>query len=195
MSGRERAIRYGRLVALLVSTVGCTTHGVVRDATRTVGGHVDQLGRGLSEYTHTLEADAAARVERLAGQRRDLASVESKLQARLAIWSLAGRDVELRLYEGVVKAAADAVAAQRNLLDREAREAAALKDTQANFDLQSKQIKSLVQQLSELAEPRAFREQSAFLLGYLRSVGDEIQKLRDEAKKAADKAATVPAGQ
>jgi len=194
-AGRAHAIRQGWLAALLVSTVGCTTHAVVRDATRTVGGHVDQLNRGLSEYATTLENDAAARVDRLATQRRDLASVEYKLQARLAVWSLAGRDGELRLYEGVVKAAADAVAAQRSLIDQEARETAALKETQAKFDTQSTQLKSLVQQLSDLAEPPGLKEQSAFLLEYFKSVGKEIQKLRDEAKKAADKAAAVPASQ
>ncbi len=192
MSTTEHAIRYGCLAALIVATVGCTTHAAVRDTTRVVGGHVDQLNRRLSEYAKTLEADAADRVERLAAQRRDLAAVESGLQAQLAVWSLAGRDGELRLYEGVVKAAADAVAAERSLIDREAREAAALKDTQAKFDTQSKQFKSLVQQLSDLAEPPGFKEQSAFLFNYLKAVGDEIQKLQDEAKKAADEAEKVP---
>ncbi len=195
MSTRAHVIRYGCLAALVVSTVGCTTHAVVRDATRAVGGHVGQLDSGLSEYARTLEADAATRVERLAAQRRDLAAVESGLQAQLAVWSLAGRDGELRLYEGIVKAADDAVAAQRSLIDREAREAVALRDTQAKFDTQSKQFKSLVQQLSDLAEPPGFREQSAFLFNYLKAVGDEIQKLQDEAKKAADAAEKMPSGQ
>jgi len=192
MNTTEHAIRYSCLAALVVATVGCNTHAVVRDTTRAVGGHVDQLNRGLSEYAKTLEADAADRLERLAAQRRDLAAVESGLQAQLAVWSLAGRDGELRLYEGVVKAAADAVAAERSLIDREDREAAALKDTQAKFDTQSEQFKSLVQQLIDLAEPPGFKEQGAFLLNYLKAVGDEIQKLQDEAKKAADEAEKVP---
>jgi len=195
MRTRAHAIRYSCLAALFLATVGCTTHAVVRDATRNVAGHVDQLDRGLSEYARTLEADAAARVERLAAQRRDLAAEQAKLQALLAAWSIAGRDGELRLYEGVVQAASDAAAAQRSLIDREARETVALKDTQAKFDTQSKQFKSLVQQLTDLAEPPGFRQQAAVLFDYLRAVGDEIQKLRKEAKTAADEAEKVPASQ
>jgi len=102
------------------------------------------------------------------------------------------RNGELRLYEGVVKATDDAVAAEQSLIDREAREAAGLKATQAKFDTQSQQFKSLVQQLSDLAEPPGFREQSAFLFNYLKAVGDEVQKLQDEAKKAAEEAQKVP---
>jgi hypothetical protein len=188
---RKDAITYGCLAALVVGTLGCTTHAVVRDTTRAVGGHVDHLSRALSEYARTLEGDAAGRVELLAAQRRDLAAVESGLQAQLTVWSLAGRDGELRLYDGVVKAAADAIAAERALADREAREAAALKDTQAKFDTQSTQFRSLVQQLGVLAESPGFREQSAFLFGYLKDIGDEIERLQAEAKKAADDAKKV----
>jgi hypothetical protein len=193
MSTKKRAIRSSALVLLAVSTVGCTTHTVVLSTTRTVSGHVDRLDRGVSEYAKVLEADAAGRVERLAAQRRDLAAAEAKLQALLTAWALAGRDGELRLYEGVVKAAADAVVADRSLIDREAREAAALKDTQAKFDTQSKQFKSLVQQLNDLAKTPGVKEQGAFLFGYLKAVGEEVQKLQDEAKKAADEAKKVPA--
>jgi hypothetical protein len=191
VSARTAAIRYGALAALVSATLGCTTHAVVRDTTRAVGGHVDGLSRALSGYARTLESDAAGRVERLAAERRDLAAVESGLQAQLAVWALAGRDAELRLYEGVVKAAADAVIAERDLADREAREAAALRATQAKFETQSTQLKGLVQQLGELAEPPGFREQRAFVFGYLRQIGEEIERLQEEARKAAEEAGKV----
>jgi hypothetical protein len=195
MSVRAHAITGSLLAVLAVSTVGCATHAVVRDTTRIVSGHVDRLDRGLSEYAKVLEADAADRVERLAAQRRDLAAVEGKLQAELTAWALAGRDGELRLYEGVVKAATDAVVADQSLVDQEARTAAALKDTQAKFDTQSKEFKSLVQQLNDLAKTPGVKEQGAFLFGYLKAVGEEVQKLQDEAKKAADEAQKAPASQ
>lgn len=195
MSTNRRAIAGSLLTVLAVATMGCATHRVVRETTRTVSGHLEQLDRGLSEYAKILEADAAGRVERLAAQRRDLAATEAKLDALLAAWALAGRDGELRLYDGVVKAAAAAVVADRDLADREAREAAALKDTQAKFDTQSKQFKSLVQQLNDLAKKPGVKEQGAFLFGYLKAVGEEVQKLQDEAKKAADEAKKVPASQ
>ncbi len=194
MRTTARTVTRAVVITLVLSTTGCTTHAVVRDATRTVAGHVDQLSRALSEYARTLDADAAARVDRLAAQRRDLAALEAQLQARLTVWSIAGRDAEQRLYDGVLRATAETVAAERSLINREAQEAAALKERQAKFDTQTKELKSLTQQLSELAEPPGFKEQSAFLFDYFKSVGDEIRKLRKEADEAADKAAALPAG-
>jgi len=191
MKVRTTVIRYGCLAVLVVGTSGCTTHAVVRNTTRAVGGHVDHLSRALSNYAKTLEADAAGRVELLAAQRRDLTAVESDLRAQLTVWSLAGRSGELNLYEGVVKAAADAIAAERDLADLEARETAALKGTQAKFDTQSTQFKSLVQQLEVLARSPGIQEQAAFLFGYLKEVGDEIERLRAEAEKAADEAKKI----
>lgn len=189
------AFRAGCLAGMVLATAGCASDALVRQATRTTAGHVDQLNQGLSEYAKTLEADSAARIERLVALRRSLAGAEYQLHARLAVWGIARREGELKLYEGVVKAVRDAVTADQALRDREAQDAAALKQTQAKLDTQAKQLKGLVQQLGELAEPPNFKEQTAFLFEYFKAVGEEVKKLREESAKAGQAAEKAAAGE
>jgi hypothetical protein len=173
---------------MVLVAVGCASDRLVRQATRTTAGHVDQLNQSLSEYAKSLEADSAGRIERLVAQRRSLAAAEYELQARLAVWAIARREGEIKLYDSVAKATNDAVVADRALRVREAQDLAALKETQARLDTQAKQLKSLVQQLGELAEPPTLQEQTAFLFEYFKSVGEEVKKLREESKKAEQEA-------
>lgn len=187
------ALRAGCLAGMLLATAGCASDALVRQATRTTAGHVDKLNQGLSEYAKTLEADSAARIERLVALSRSLAGAEYQLRARLAVWAIARRERELELYEGVVTAIREAVTAEQALRDREAQDAAALKQTQAKLNTQAKQLKSLVQQLGELAEPPDFEEQTAFLFEYFKVVGEEVKKLHEESTKAARKAEEVAA--
>lgn len=182
------ALRAACLAGVVFVTAGCASDALVRQATRTTAGHVDQLNQGLSEYAKTLEADSAARIERLVALRRSLASAEYQLHARLAGWGIARREGEIKLYEGVVSAVRDAVAADQALRNREAEDAATLKQTQVRLDTQAKQLKSLVQQLGELAEPPDFKEQTAFLFEYFKAVGEEVKKLREESAKAGEEA-------
>ena len=173
-----------RWIALLpvVLLLGCTST-LVLETSKDVAANAQQLNQNLTSYQRALEQDAAGRVDRIASQRVELASLEFKLNRRLAIWDLTDRVAAERLYGGVQELVETSLDAERDLKNRLAAEKKELKVTQSKYESQQKALASLAKQLNAMAVEPDWKTQLQFLGEFGKETSDEIKKLQAERDK------------
>ncbi|MEM7204095.1 MAG: hypothetical protein AAF628_27785 [Planctomycetota bacterium] len=166
--------QYTLLLACL--TAGCTSP-LVRQASADLATHIDELGGHMAIYQRALETDAARRIERIASQREELASLEFQLQERLAVWRLLGRKQAISFYEGVQELIQQSIATTTELETSLAQERKALRANQTEYANQRTNFASLAKQLRAMAEEPDLKTQVSYLVEFAKEVRDEVEKL------------------
>ena len=178
----------GVVIATMLSfpLAACETPPDVLELTSKTSVNVALVGRGIQDFADTNKQLTEARAKEMAQLDRLILGL-SYDKDELDAMRLAGEFREVKVYENLVKHANKATARFLAAVETEKTRRQEILATQADLSVPSKELASVSKKLAALAKKETAKDRIKFLIGFVKSVNDEIEEAKKAQKKAESK--------